>query len=98
MSIESVLDYPLPSSEAEREELKNYITNMRNANARIESENEFIKETSKEASEKFQIPAATLRQLAKDLAKDTFKKRTDKQEAYNELYQGFTSVILKQKE
>lgn len=97
MSVENGLDYKLPSSPKDRESLKSGIDSVRNAFVRIQSENEFIKETVKELSKTYELPTEQLRKLAKDLANDAFSTRVQKEEAYQELYLAYTSIVDKNK-
>lgn len=97
MSVENGLDYKLPSSPTDREGLKSGIESVRNAFVRIQSENEFIKETLKDMSKAFELPTEPLRKLAKDLANDAFSSRVQKEDAYQELYLAYTSIIDKNK-
>lgn len=89
------LDHQLPSDPSRRKAMKAGIDNLRAAFVRIDSENDFIKETLKELSKEFEIPTADLRKLAKDLSNDAFNKRTAREEAYHELYHAYTSIIDK---
>lgn len=77
----------IPSNPADIEKLKNGIEEIVNSMARAESEKEYQKESIDELSEKYQIEKKLIRQMASDLFKDTFDKKSNEFEVYTTLYE-----------
>lgn len=97
MSVENGLDYALPSEEAMRVKLAEGLTEMKNSIVRAAAESSYVTETSDLLSKEFGIPAKVLRDLAKDLAKDTFRATNVKHEAFAELRIAARTILFKEK-
>lgn len=95
--LEETIDYKLPQSPAERKEFQESINMVKASFNRIDDERESINEDIKAISEKFELPKSKIRKLCIDLAKGSFSKRLKENDAYNELYQEYTSIIDVQK-
>ena len=79
----------IPSSAADRKAILDAFAEMSNAQVRIDSERDYIKESAAMLEEKFQVKKSVLMRLwkmyHKDTAREEFGKMTDIFEAYEAL-------------
>lgn len=85
------IDIVIPSSPADRKEIKDALEQLSASMARAEGERDYQKETYKMLSEKFGIEAKYLRRAARDYHKNQFEEKV----AENGSYEDFYEIILK---
>lgn len=96
MSTEQMLDFPIPSDEETRKKFDEGMEQIKASILRKQAEDEYINESLDAMKELTGIPKKQLRKLGMDLAKGTFSKRSQEQEAYDELYNGYVTIFKKE--
>lgn len=80
-------DIVIPSNPADLKKLKEVIEEISNSMARQDGERDYQKEAIDDLSKQFEIDKKYIRQMARDHHKDTFEKKVDEQENYQQLYE-----------
>lgn len=77
----------LPSSSADRQQLKVMIVNITNSYARMDAEKDAVKEILAEAEEKFAIKKKLVSKLAKTMYKRNYSELQSENEDFELLYE-----------
>ncbi|MDX1532675.1 MAG: hypothetical protein R3230_00555 [Nitrosopumilaceae archaeon] len=92
MSVTEQIEIVIPSSEEHRKDIFQKIQEMSNAESRIESEKEFIKETKKWIKETYDIEPKWISKALKDYHKNKFDETVHEFEEYEAFYESIVNM------
>lgn len=94
----NIYDSILPSTEADRLQIKKVLTEVSNAMTRIEAERDYIKDAIDDVAKQFSIPKKNLNTVVKAYHKQNIAEERAKSEEVFYLYDGIFSAKQKQGE
>jgi hypothetical protein len=77
----------IPSSPADLKKLKDGIDELTNSMARVDGEKDYQKESIETLAENFNVDKKYIRRIAVESHRDTFEKKSDEQENFEQLYE-----------